>query len=86
MGLIKTLALLPVAPLRLTVWVGEKLREEADRQESSPASAVQQIDALEQAREKGHLDDEQTEELQGQVIEERMTGPPTEPEKDEQRG
>jgi len=37
MGLISQLALLPVAPLRFTVWVADKVAEEVERQQRDPA-------------------------------------------------
>jgi hypothetical protein len=71
-GLIKELALLPVAPLRFTVWVAETVADEADRQQYSPAAAIRQVDEIEEAREKGELDVEEAEELQGEVIEQQV--------------
>jgi hypothetical protein len=70
MGLFKELALLPVAPLRFTTWVAEQLHDEAQRQQSDPSAVVQQLDAIEERREKGELDAEEAERLQGEVIEE----------------
>lgn len=73
MGLIKELVLLPVAPLRFTVWVGEKVAEEADREQYSTGAGVQQINEIEEARKKGELDEEKAEELEGEIIEEHVT-------------
>jgi RPA family protein len=70
-GLIKELVLLPAAPLRFPLWVAEQVADEADRRRYSPGAAVQQIEEIEEAREKGELDEEQAEELEGQVIEEQ---------------
>jgi hypothetical protein len=75
MGLIKELVLLPVAPVRFTVWVAEKIEEEAERQRYSTAAGVQQIAQIEEARQQGELDQEEAEELEGQVIDEQMSGP-----------
>ena len=77
MGLIKELALLPVAPLRFTVWVSEKVTEEVDRSQLSAGAGVQKLDEIEEAREKGELDEEQAREREGQVIEEQVGGSPT---------
>lgn len=70
MGLFKELALLPVAPLRFTTWVAEQLHDEAQRQQTDAGAVVQRIDAIEERREKGELDAEEAERLQGEVIEE----------------
>jgi hypothetical protein len=72
-GLIKELALLPVAPLRFTVWVSEKVAEEADRKQHSPGAGVQQLEAIEEARERGEIDEEEAAELEGKIIEQQMT-------------
>jgi Gas vesicle protein G len=68
MGVIKELSLLPLAPLRFTVWVAGKVAEEADQQLNSPQARVRQLQEIEQARERGELDDEQAAELEAQVI------------------
>ena len=87
MGLIKELVLLPVAPLRFTVWVAEQVADEADRQQYSVGAGVQQLDGIEQAREKGELHEEDAAELEGKVIEQQVGGAPTtEPEEDAQGG
>jgi hypothetical protein len=76
-GLIKELVLLPVAPLRFTVWVAEQVTEEADRQQYSVGAGVQQLDEIEQAREKGELGEEEAEEREGEVIDQQLTGAPS---------
>jgi hypothetical protein len=72
-GLIKELTLLPVAPLRFTLWVAEQVAEEADRQHASPEAGVRKIDEIEQSKEKGELDEHEAEELQGEIIEQQVT-------------
>jgi hypothetical protein len=67
-GVIKELSLLPVAPLRLTVWVAGKVTEQADHELNSPAAFVQRLREIEDARARGELDDEQAAELEAQVI------------------
>lgn len=73
MGLIKELVLLPVAPLRFTVWVADQVAVEADRQQYSPEAGVQQIEELEEARERGELDAEEVAEREGEILEQQMT-------------
>ena len=73
MGLIKELVLLPVAPLRFTVWVAEQVADEADRQQYSVGAGVRQIDEIEESREKGEISEEEAEERQGEIIEQQVT-------------
>lgn len=68
MGVIKALALLPVAPLRLTVWVADKVAAEADQRLNSPQAYIQRLREIEDARVRGELSDEQAAELEAQVI------------------
>jgi hypothetical protein len=72
MGLFKELALLPVAPLRFTVWVVETVADEADRQQYGVGGRAQQLDRIEASRQKGELEPEEAEELEGRVIEQHV--------------
>jgi hypothetical protein len=83
-GLIKELVLLPVAPLRFTLWVSEKVADEADRQEAAAPAGIEQIDKIEEAREKGEVGEEEAQELEGRVIERQAVR--AEPEKEGERG
>jgi Gas vesicle protein G len=86
-GLIKELVLLPVAPLRFTVWVSEKVAEEADREQYSTGAGVQKLEAIEEAREKGELEEEEAAELEGEILEQQMTpATPTGDEEEEAQG
>lgn len=73
--MMKELTLLPVAPLRFTVWVAAKVAEQADRELNSPEARVRQLQEIEQARLRGELDDEQAAELEVQVLA-RASGAP----------
>lgn len=68
MGLIKELSLLPIAPLRFTVWIAEKVAEQADREQNSPEARVRRLREIEDARARGELGDEEAAELEAQVI------------------
>jgi Gas vesicle protein G len=72
MGLIKELVLLPGAPLRFTVWVADKVSEEADRKEYSPAAGVQKIEEIEEKRERGEIDEEEAAEIEGKILEQQV--------------
>ena len=79
MGLITKIALLPTAPVRFSVWVAQRVSEEADREHFSTGAGVRRVQEIEHAREEGRLDEDQAAELEGQVLEEQMEGLPTPP-------
>jgi Gas vesicle protein G len=72
-GLIKELFLLPVAPLRGTLWVAQHVADEADRAHYSESAGVQQLDEVAEARERGELDESTAEELEEDVLERQLT-------------
>jgi Gas vesicle protein G len=72
MGLIKELVLLPVAPLRFTVWVAGHVAEEADRQEFSQEAAVRKLQAIHDARQRGELDEQEAEAREAEILEQQM--------------
>jgi hypothetical protein len=55
MGLFKELALLPLAPVRGTVWVAEKITEEAERQLYDEDSIKREMLQLEIEADEGRL-------------------------------
>ena len=75
MGLFKELALLPVAPLRFTVWVAGRVAEQVDHELSSPEALVRRLREIEDARARGELDDERAAELEAIVIAQAGGGP-----------
>jgi hypothetical protein len=78
MGLIKELVLLPVAPMRFTMWVGEKVSEEVDRQQFSQPARMQQLREIDEARDRGAVDEEAAAEAEAEIIaEETVIATPT---------
>lgn len=73
MGLFTALLTLPLAPVRGTVWVAERLLEEAERQLNDPEVIEQQIVEAEEAHERGELTDEEFEEIEEELLE-RLLG------------
>jgi Gas vesicle protein G len=67
-GVIKELSLLPVAPLRFTVWVAGKVAEQVDHEQNSPEARVRRLREIEDARARGDIDDEQAAELEALVL------------------
>lgn len=72
MNLLKELVLLPVAPLRFTVWVAEQVADEADRRRSGPGSRVQLLQRIAEDRRRGEIDEEEAATLEGRVLETAM--------------
>lgn len=61
MGLLSGLLLLPLAPVRGTVWIAERLLEEAERELDPERRARLRLQALEVALELGELTPEEYE-------------------------
>jgi hypothetical protein len=72
MGLMKELVLLPVAPVRGTMWVAERIADEVEREQGGGAAAVRQLEEIEQAQSGGELDEREAAERQEQVVEEQI--------------
>jgi gas vesicle protein GvpG len=67
-GLITGLLLLPLAPVRGTVWLAERIQEQAEAElydESAIRTALIELDA---AREAGELDPEELDEAEDELI------------------
>jgi hypothetical protein len=73
MGVMKELVLLPVAPLRFTVWVAEKVGEQADQQLNSPEAIMRQLREIDEAKSRGEIDEEQAAEHEAELIERAQT-------------
>jgi hypothetical protein len=72
-GLLTGLLTLPLAPVRGTIWVAERLLEEAERELNDPAVLEQQLDDAEAALERGELTQEEFDELEDELLR-RMIG------------
>jgi chorismate mutase len=73
MGLFTGLLTLPLAPLRGTVWIAERLLEEAERELNDPAVVEQQLNEAEAAYERGELSEEEFELIEDELVR-RLTG------------
>lgn len=73
MGLFTGLLTLPLAPVRGTMWVAERLLDEAERQLNDPEAIEQQILAAEAAQERGELTEEEFERIEEELLE-RLLG------------
>jgi Gas vesicle protein G len=68
MGLLTGLLTLPLAPVRGTMWVAERVLEEAERQLADPEVIERQIVEAEAAYERGELSEEEFEEIEQELL------------------
>jgi hypothetical protein len=73
MGLLTGLLTLPLAPVRGTMWIAERLLEEAERELNDPAVIEQRLEEAEAALERGELSEEEFEALEEELLG-RLTG------------
>jgi len=69
MGLFTGLLLLPLAPLRGTIWIAERLGEYAERELSDEASARRLLAEAELAFERGELTEAEYEAVEDELLE-----------------
>ncbi|MEU6547197.1 gas vesicle protein GvpG [Streptomyces sp. NPDC046859] len=68
MGLLTELLLLPLAPVRGTLWVTDQLRQEAERQMTDPRAVQARLVALNQALDEGVIDEAAFEEEEERLL------------------
>ncbi len=68
MGLFTGLLTLPLAPVRGTVWIAERVLEEAERQLNDPAVIEQQLLEAEARHERGELSDDEFEQIEDELL------------------
>ncbi|MFF6947115.1 gas vesicle protein GvpG [Streptomyces iakyrus] len=68
MGLVSGLLLLPLAPVRGTLWVADHLLREAERQSRDPRTVQARLAALNQALEEGAIDEAAFEEEEERLL------------------
>ena len=73
MGLLTGLVLLPLAPIRATVWLAERLLDEAERELADPALIEQWLVEAEEAHERGEISDEELDAIEVELLS-RLTG------------
>ena len=68
MGLITGLLTLPLAPVRGTMWIAERLIEEAERELDDPANIELQLAEAETRYERGQLSQDEYEQLEDELL------------------
>jgi chorismate mutase len=69
MGLFTALLTLPLAPVRGTVWIAEKIQEQAELELYDESTIQQQLAELAAARENGTYDEDEIERAEDMLIE-----------------
>jgi chorismate mutase len=69
MGLFTALLTLPLAPVRGTVWIAEKVQEQAEAELYDESTIQQQLAELAAARENGTYDEDEIERAEDMLIE-----------------
>jgi len=69
MGLFTALLTLPLAPVRGTVWIAEKIQEQAELELYDESAIQQQLAELAAARATGAYDEEEIERAEDMLIE-----------------
>jgi hypothetical protein len=72
MGLITGLLTLPLAPVRGTVWLAERIQEQAENELYDETAIRAGLFELEEARESGELGDEEIEAAENELLERLM--------------
>jgi Gas vesicle protein G len=82
-GLFSSLVLLPLAPVRGVVALGELIQRRVDQEVNDPATTRRQLEDLDEARRRGEISPEQERQAQEQILATRITpGAPKTPHKD----
>jgi Gas vesicle protein G len=69
MGLITGILKLPLAPGRGAAWIGEQVRQEAERQWRDPAALQEALTDVQARREASLIDDAEADRLEDELIE-----------------
>ena len=69
MGLITGLLTLPLAPVRGTVWLAERIQEQAEREYYDESAIRTELQAIEEARAAGEVDGSELDAMEDALIE-----------------
>lgn len=73
MGLITGLLTLPLAPVRGTVWIAEKLQEQAELEMNDESALLASLMELDEMRASGALDEAEIAAAEDELVERLMT-------------
>jgi Gas vesicle protein G len=72
MGVFSAILLSPLAPVRGVVALAELIQRRVDQELNDPATTRRQLEALEEARERGEISPEEERQAQEDIIQARM--------------
>jgi uncharacterized membrane protein len=67
-GLLTGLLTLPLAPVRGTIWIAERLLEEAERELNDPEAIEQQLLEAEERYERGEISADEFERIEDELL------------------
>ena len=74
MGLISSIFKLPLAPVTGTVWIAEKVLEQAEAQYYDESAIQSQLREIEAAREAGDISEDDAEQAEEELLERLLEG------------
>ncbi|MGE5695466.1 MAG: gas vesicle protein GvpG [Candidatus Sericytochromatia bacterium] len=72
MGLLSGILLMPLAPVRGVVWLGEVIQRQVEQEMHNPANTRRQLEELEEARERGEITSEEEKTAQQEILQARI--------------
>ncbi|OMC26369.1 gas vesicle protein GvpG [Mycobacterium colombiense] len=72
MGFFSAIVLSPLAPVRGVMWLGNVIQQQVEQQLHDPANTRRQLEALQEARERGEITAEEEKQAQQQILQARM--------------
>ncbi|OBJ32915.1 gas vesicle protein GvpG [Mycobacterium colombiense] len=72
MGFFSAIVLSPLAPVRGVMWLGNVIQRQVEQQLHDPANTRRQLEALQEARERGEITVEEEKQVQQQILQARM--------------
>jgi len=72
MGLLSGTLLLPLAPVRGVIRLAEVIQRQVEQELRNPARTRQQLEELEEARERGEISADEEREVQRQILQARV--------------
>jgi hypothetical protein len=73
-GLITGLITLPLAPVRATAWIAERVLEQAEREEYGEERILQQLSEVDEARAAGRIDPDEAARVEDELLERLLVG------------
>ena len=72
MGLITGLFMLPFAPVRGVIWLGERVLDQAECELNSPETIYQRLEEIDEARASGELSASESDEAETELVAQLM--------------